>query len=142
MQTFVPVWDIVEISHILDPDRLFNQAKEVMQIHDSLTGISRGWTRHPARQMWRGHEPALIFYGFTMLKEAMKQGVMCQGSYPWFYDEWEKVSHDILLPSWWGDERISSSHRSNLLRKNPEWYSKFGWPEGPDLEYFWPGREK
>jgi hypothetical protein len=42
------------------------------------------------------------------------------------------------MPFWINDERLFSSHRSNLLRKDQEWYGKFGWKEGPDLPYFWP----
>jgi hypothetical protein len=43
------------------------------------------------------------------------------------------------LPSWWGDEAVHRSHRSSLLRKDPEHYrSRFepGLPD--DLEYVWP----
>ena len=40
-----------------------------------------------------------------------------------------------------GDERLHTSHRSNLLRKAPEWYGQFGWTEAPDMAYWWPRRE-
>jgi hypothetical protein len=42
------------------------------------------------------------------------------------------------MPSWLGDERVHSSHRSNLLRKRPEHYGLLGWTEGPDMPYHWP----
>jgi hypothetical protein len=42
------------------------------------------------------------------------------------------------LPSWWGDDAVHASHRSNLLRKLPEHYSRFGWSEPCDLPYVWP----
>jgi hypothetical protein len=41
-------------------------------------------------------------------------------------------------PPWLGDEAFHASHRSNLLRKNPEWYGQFGWTEPDDLPYVWP----
>ena len=39
---------------------------------------------------------------------------------------------------WIGDERFHSSHRSNLLRKDPIYYGKYDWKETPDLPYYWP----
>lgn len=33
---------------------------------------------------------------------------------------------------------MHASHRSNLLRKEPEYYTQFGWTEPPDLPYVWP----
>jgi hypothetical protein len=42
------------------------------------------------------------------------------------------------MPPWLGDEAFHAAHRSNLLRKAPEYYRSF-WPEEPDdLEYVWP----
>jgi len=41
------------------------------------------------------------------------------------------------LPSWVGREDIHLSHKSNLIRKYPEYYKPF-WPDVPDnLEYIW-----
>jgi len=34
-------------------------------------------------------------------------------------------------------KEIHASHRSNLLRKNFEFYSKFGWKEPDNLPYIW-----
>jgi len=54
------------------------------------------------------------------------------------------LSHSCTLeyPRWLGDEKLHASHRSNLLRKNPEWYSKFGWKEPNNLPYVWVKEEK
>jgi len=41
-------------------------------------------------------------------------------------------------PVWLYDEEFHASHRSNLLRKDPEYYGRFGWQELPDLPYLWP----
>ena len=43
-----------------------------------------------------------------------------------------------FLPPWFGDEAFHRSHRSNLLRKEPQWYGQFGWTEPADLAYEWP----
>ena len=41
-------------------------------------------------------------------------------------------------PPWFGDDAFHASHRSNLLRKNPEHYGKLGWTEPDNLPYIWP----
>ena len=44
----------------------------------------------------------------------------------------------LRYPPWMRDWSIMTSHRSNLLRKNKDWYSQFGWLVRPDLPYKWP----
>ena len=44
----------------------------------------------------------------------------------------------VVLPEWMGDEGFHASHRSNLLKKDPEFYGKYGWTEATDLDYLWP----
>jgi hypothetical protein len=39
-----------------------------------------------------------------------------------------------------GDEAFHASHRSNLLRKDRDYYGAFGWTEPDDLPYVWPGQ--
>jgi hypothetical protein len=41
-------------------------------------------------------------------------------------------------PPWVGNSTFHASHRSNLLRKDYAYYSKFGWREPVDLPYYWP----
>lgn len=44
-------------------------------------------------------------------------------------------------PPWLGDEAFHRAHRSNLVRKLPDWY-RAQWPDEPDdLEYVWPVRK-
>ena len=45
---------------------------------------------------------------------------------------------DDDYPPWFGNEKVHASHRSNLLRKDSEFYGKYNWKESPDLPYFWP----
>jgi len=47
---------------------------------------------------------------------------------------WETRSY----PWWLGRGDFHGSHRSNLLRKYPEHYAKFGWEEPDNLPYVWP----
>jgi hypothetical protein len=93
------------------------------------------WTNHPAVKMWRGHEEWLKSY----------QSI-CIGEWCWRgYTNTIQVLKPNLIqdpPSWLGQEEFHSSHRSNLIRKNPTHYRQF-WPtESNDLEYMWPIGEK
>ena len=42
------------------------------------------------------------------------------------------------MPWWVGDLDIHASHRSNLLRKDRDFYGKYGWNEPDNLDYVWP----
>ena len=48
---------------------------------------------------------------------------------------------NIKFPHWLGDVRFHSSHRANLLRKDYEYYSQFGWTENPKSPYVWHDKE-
>lgn len=136
MQTFVPYPDFKQSALVLDYRRLGKQRVETLQILNSLTGLGKaGWKNHPATKMWAGHENGLIAYGIAMCEAWKELGYKdaCL----------EKISalgyaDATDLPSWWGDDRVHSSHRSNLLRKFPEHYSQFGWVDNPAAEYVWP----
>jgi hypothetical protein len=43
----------------------------------------------------------------------------------------------VISPSWLGNSDFHASHRSNLLRKDPEHYAQFGWTESDNLPYVW-----
>jgi hypothetical protein len=49
----------------------------------------------------------------------------------------EEYVGDIVLPDWIGFEMFHSSHRANLLRKEPEYYLQHNWTENPDDPYLW-----
>lgn len=131
MQTFLPYPDFRMSAICLDQKRLGKQRVECIQILNAMDG--GGWKNHPATVMWRGFVPALAAYGMAICKEWMERGYKdtCR---------WKLESHCIpeyLLPPWIGGP-IHASHRSNLLRKMPEYYGHFGWTESNDLEYVWP----
>lgn len=135
MQTFLPYADFAASAEVLDSSRLGKQRVEAYQIVRTLDGVTKGWRHHPAVRMWRGYEGALVDYGLTMCLEWTRRGRI-------------DTVHDKLLaharpagtavPAWLGDELFHASHRSNLLRKDPGWYGRFGWTEPPDLPYVWP----
>lgn len=141
MQTFLPYPDYWRSVAVLDRQRLGKQRVEAWQIYRALTGQSNGWVNHPATKMWRGHEDALAYYGWLACQEWTLRGYN-DSLAPRFLDALvergiEDSSH-IVKPKWLGREDVHSSHRSNLLRKDPEWYGRYGWQDDPSAPYVWP----
>jgi len=135
MQTFLPYSDFKRSAQCLDNKRLGKQRVEAWQI--LLANQKRNsWSNHPAVLMWRGYDLALSAYGIEICKEWIKRGY--QDSMMQRFKE----ATDYKLPLWFGNQDFHAAHRSNLLRKNPDWYSQFDWTEAPDLEYVWPVRIK
>jgi hypothetical protein len=90
--------------------------------------------------MWSGHLVSLCDYQQAVCLEWVRRGYAdtCLAKTAHVV---ASVVHDDLNPdppSWFGDEAFHASHRSNLLRKDPEWYGQFGWTDPDDLEYVWP----
>ena len=134
MQTFLPYPSYSKSVNCLDYKRLGKQRVEAMQIYNVLTEPNRlAWKNHPAVKMWRGYEDALAVYHNLCIIVWMSRGynntmqLIKAGS-----------SAKIKYPQWLGDERLHSSHRANLLRKDYTFYSKYKWTEDPVMEYFWP----
>lgn len=137
MNTFLPFPSFSESVHVLDNKRLGKQRVEVLQLLNVLTDpTKKGWRNHPATNMWRGYEFALCQYGLTCCAEWTSRGFK------------DTVADKLLakresventgMPHWIGDPAFHAAHRSSLLNKDPEFYARYGWTEGPDLPYVWP----
>lgn len=147
MQTFAP-----EGIHIddgfrkLDYRRLGKQRVEAWQILNVLRGVDnegnpknhKGWVHHPATLMWDGHIAALALYGMRCCNEWKNRGYN-DSMLPRFtavFEQFVRWGDNPHMPAFLND--IMESHRSNLIRKDPNHYRPF-WPEVPDtLEYVWP----
>lgn len=147
MQTFLPYPNAASTAEVLDRQRLGKQRVEVLQIANVLIGDligqpAKGWHNHPAVRMWRGYEVALLDYGIAMCDAWVGRGYNDTLKQR-FLDMQEslildRLAEEDVLPPWWGDAALHASHRSNLLRKMPEHYSKFRWTEPDNLPYVWP----
>jgi hypothetical protein len=148
VQTFLPYADFRRSAQVLDRPRLGKQRAECLQVLRGLTVATYGWRHHPAVKMWRGCEEALGRYTFTVCEvwvegggadtvaETVARELAAIGV--------EEVrSQDELaeagrLPTWLGDQAFHASHRSALVRKDPERYAPL-FPDVPDdLPYLWP----
>lgn len=134
MQTFLPFPDFVKSAHSLDRARLGNQRKECKQIYNSLKERG-GWYYHPAVQMWKGYEQALVHYALEISNAWVLRGYH---DMTWAFWTPLRDKSKLIMPWWLGIDDFHRSHRSNLIQKFPEWYRDgLGWSE-PVLGYWWP----
>lgn len=137
MQIFLPYSDFGKSLSSLDNKRLGKQRVEAYQIISAITGRPRkdgkpykGWVNHPCTIMWKDYVDALkIYYNWSIdiwISRGFKNTMV-----------YEEVIGDVKLPDWIGFEPFHESHRSNLLRKDFEYYSKHGWVEDPRDPYIW-----
>jgi len=135
MQTFLPSPHFKLSAMYLDRQRLGKQRLECHQLLRALRGETTGWVNHPATKMWRGFEASLAEYGLAVCGEWVRRGYADS-----LAAKITAMGHKIpaVPPPWLGDGRLHSSHRSNLLRKFPDHYGRFGWEEPSDLPYYWP----
>ncbi|MGN6250802.1 MAG: MSMEG_6728 family protein [Marmoricola sp.] len=152
MQTFLPYADFERSARSLDRKRLGKQRVETIQVVRGLVVPGYGWRNHPAVLMWKGYEEALGRYGLTTcavwtelgfgdtcaatiatdLATAGVTGIRTQA----------ELARAGALPPWLGEEAFHRSHRSSLVRKDPDHYRPL-FPDVPDdLDYVWPVRKQ
>jgi hypothetical protein len=133
MQTFLPYADLQESVRVLDYRRLGKQRVETFQVLNILLDRTptKGWRNHPVTRMWSGYECALQVYQNYTIQEWVNRGYKNNMQFE------EILIPSPQMPSWFGDEEFHRSHRSNLLRKDYEYYSQF-FDEPTNLEYSWP----
>ena len=136
MQTFLPYPNLKKSLKALDSRRLGKQRVEAFQILNILLNRTnkKGWRNHPAVKMWRGYENALKLYLNKAIKLWIAKGFRNTMKL-------EKIEGKIILPKWFGNKEFHNSHKSNLLRKNPEHYFEFSKEVSNDLEYIWPCKD-
>ena len=137
MQTFLPYEDFEQSAKVLDWRRLGKQRVEGMQIINAINNPNKqGWQNHPATIMWTPYVEALKYYTNIMIAEWIVRGY---NNTMEFYET--NPFRDPVMPHWLGKEEFHSSHRANLLRKDYEYYSKFGWKEDSSNPYVWHDKE-
>ena len=138
MQIFLPYSDMTKSLQTLDNKRLGKQRVETYQIISAITRRPKldgtpykGWLNHPCTVMWKDYVPALQNYLNLSITEWINRGFKNTMKI-------EQIDYDkIVLPPFIGNERFHSSHRANLLKKEPEFYSRYNWTENPEDPYVW-----
>ena len=129
MQVFVPMDTLSCSAWVLDKARAGNQCWR-----ESVTLYKGGWPNHPASKLFADYPAAMCDYNVALIEMINYRGWCSSDTYNKWLEYWtsELAKHgDVILPPWWGDEEIHSSHRAVLLHKNYKWYSQFGWKETP-----------
>jgi Pyrimidine dimer DNA glycosylase len=150
MQTFVPYSSFEASARALDPKRLGKQRVEVIQIVRALTVPGYAWTSHPAVLMWKGYEEALGRYGLTMCEVWLELGFgdTCAAT---ITEDLRAVGIEVIrsydellaagaLPDWLFTDEVQRSHRSSLVRKDPDFYRPLFPDVADDIDYYWPVR--
>ena len=150
MMTFTPYSGFEQSLRTLDTKRLGKQRVEVIQIVRALTVPGYAWSSHPAVLMWKGYEEALGRYGLTACAVWTERGFGDSCAATIVADlraagvagirEYAELAAAGALPRWLFDEAVLVSHRSSLLRKNPEHYGPLFPGTPPDIDYVWPVR--
>ena len=154
MQTFLPYKDYARVAEVLDSKRLNKQILEGYQILKVLNNPNpkAAWRNHPAVKMWEGHEQALFEYIMAMVTTARLRGIKTDKN-------WENIMTLRLatiknwgngLPSWYTNrtelKRVTTSHKANLYRKDPEYYYAFSHNQAnpccEKCQYYWPTHEE
>ena len=154
MQTFLPWPTFKHSAEVLDYRRLGKQRIEALDIYFLVQykvnpgyfdlhkeiGISeksaqlmiKRYLNHPAILMWVGYADHLAKYYNVIRGEWMYRGYV--NNMPSIEVE---TTNLFKRPNWLGG-KIHSTHRSNLLRKDPKFYSQYGWKVPDNLPYYWP----
>ena len=145
MQTFLISNDPKETAKVLDSKRLGKQRIESIQIANILLGFqkSNAWKNHPAVLMWKGYEEYLVkVYLKEMMVEWIRRGFKNEKCFQHYLKLSEKVENEVYngfknisKPKWFCN-KLFESHKSNLMRKDPNYYFWYGIPN--NLEYWWP----
>lgn len=135
MQTFLAYKSFVKSALVLDYRRLGKQRVEAFQIHEAINAIKLdlpyGWKNHPAIRMWFSFPNALKEYHNIIIQEWIDRGY--KNNMPFF-----RIHDKVRYPDWLGYHKLHSTHRANLIRKDPKFYSQYNWKEKPLEGYYWP----
>jgi len=119
VNTFLPYPNFRKSLESLDNRRLGKQRLEAYQIIMYLLGTplgsGKGYTNHPAKEMWKGYTNALIEYYNINLKVWIDRGG--KNEMPFL-----EIKGEIKYPPWLGVMEFHYSHQAALIRKEPASY--------------------
>ena len=139
MQTFMTSYDYTIVAEQLDYRRLGKQRVEAMQTYNQLTKGKGGYKHHPINAMWQGFESSLAEYTNVMITEWVARGYKNTMELISCCSDWKGyVECNHKKPQWVYNAALHRSHKSNLLRKDYLYYSKYYDTNIPiDLPYIW-----
>ena len=134
----MPYQSYTQVAKTLDYKRLGKQRVEGMQTYNQLTKGKGGYPHHPINKMWLGYEPSLAVYTNAMITEWITRGYNNTMEIIQCCYQWTDKIHTHQKPNWVSDNALHTSHQSNLLRKDYEYYRHHFSTDIPiDLPYIW-----
>ncbi len=140
MITFLPYSNFDKVAQCLDRQRLGKQRLEALQILNIINDPTKGYQHHPAIKMWRAYPYTLARYGHTMCLQWQQRGYI-DNLLPQFNNYLATLPVN-QLPTWLQSNThenrlLITTHRANLLRKDPQFYSNWRHLD-PTMPYYWP----
>ena len=145
---WIPFANFRMTTHVLDARTLGRQlfvCADVLETHVQSCRRKghRAETLHAL--MWRDYPGAIIRMMVCALQEIRLRGYpqplpdprTAEGQRLYLVGE-EISSRLDEIPPWLGSGSLHASHRSRLLREDPEWYMQFDWRELPSGDLEWP----
>jgi len=117
MQTFILHTDMDISADRLDIRRRFKQSVECKQIYQSLTGQSKGWTKHPAVLQWADYKESLLAYGWICLRQCT--GYKVDRLYNWYLDQIFSLGIYHFPPKF---HKLIPFHQGLMVRKDYHYY--------------------
>lgn len=119
IQVFMPYNNFFMSTKCLDDKRLGNQI-----YRECKTLINGKWPNHPISKMWKNYKYSLCLYAIKGLWELMIRKRFYPHHFK-FYINKLKTLKNTGTPPFIYDEEFINSHKSNLLRKNYNYYKQF-----------------
>ena len=141
MQTFITDFNMAQNAKNLDNKRLGKQRVEGLQIASCLLEKETRWKNHPTVKMWKGYEEFLLyFYLNWIFDQWLRRGYKnekCTETYERLCNICKYPGFENIKTPLWLSIQFIESHRSNLIRKNPEFYRPLFLDTKEGLEYIW-----
>jgi hypothetical protein len=132
----------------LDRRRLVKQLLETRQIMTALTDTTKGWTNHPATNMWRGKEDMLFDYACSNARELEKRSYAFNNNFNALLESYHYIAERRDTSEGWDITDyglVVYTHRGRLHEKDPMYYAQ--WSMWGDFrkytccercDYYWP----
>lgn len=137
MLTLMPSIGFFKSLRQLDDDRLSKQRQDALSALQLLLGPKQK-TRHIIMDMWDGYEYVLGVYGMSACSEWQnKRGHRDRIAFE-IHALLDGFPREYEMPPWMDDLDFHRSHRSYLIRKQPDHYEEL-WPNTPEnMPILWP----
>jgi hypothetical protein len=142
MMTWMTRMSFFDTAQDLDVDLLSTGYRDAVQLFNALLfeqdEISEN---HPVLRMWQGYHVALASYAISLSASLVVHGIS-HGTEALrlartIEDMRREEDHPFVLPPWLEDTDVLRSHRSNIVRRWPEYADV--WPKTPELlPYLYP----